>query len=168
MSPKDRTEPAISADIADNSRRDFLRKSAAGVGAAVAAGAGAQAIAAETAELGEVKIPSIRVSADFTGSLGEDPKPGKFEGRGMSGAEVFAQVCKQEKLAGLFCCPGNYTVINALAAAGIVRGCDAAGERFCPDETIDRGQLASWLARAFNPAMRRPTSSPASTRRSIS
>jgi thiamine pyrophosphate-dependent acetolactate synthase large subunit-like protein len=119
MSQKHRTEPATSAVIADNSRREFLRKSAAGVGAAVAAGAGAQAIAAETADLGEVKIPSIRVSADFTDSLGEDPKPGKFEGRGMSGAEVFAQVCEQENLAGLFCCPGNYTVINALAAAGI-------------------------------------------------
>ena len=37
----------------------------------------------------------------------------------MTGAEVFAQLCKEEELAALFCCPGNYTVINAIAAAGV-------------------------------------------------
>ena len=37
----------------------------------------------------------------------------------MTGAEVFAKLCKEEDLAALFCCPGNYTVINAIAAAGI-------------------------------------------------
>jgi thiamine pyrophosphate-dependent acetolactate synthase large subunit-like protein len=119
MSESNKNNSVSETGVTGNSRRDFLRKSAAGVGAAVAAGAGAQAIAAETADLGEVKIPSIRIPADFNDSLAEDAKPGKFEGRGMSGAEVFAQVCKQEELAGLFCCPGNYTVINALAAAGI-------------------------------------------------
>jgi thiamine pyrophosphate-dependent acetolactate synthase large subunit-like protein len=102
-----------------NSRRDFLRKSATGVGAAVAAGAGGQAFTAETTDIGKLKLPSIRIPADFTASLAQDEAPGKFEGRGMSGAQVFAQVCKKEELAGLFCCPGNYTVINALAAAGI-------------------------------------------------
>jgi thiamine pyrophosphate-dependent acetolactate synthase large subunit-like protein len=44
---------------------------------------------------------------------------GTFEGRGMTGAEVFAKLCKEEDLAAMFCCPGNYTVINAMAAAGI-------------------------------------------------
>jgi thiamine pyrophosphate-dependent acetolactate synthase large subunit-like protein len=104
---------------ATGSRRDFLRKSAAGVGAAVAAGATAQAFSAETTSLGDVKIPSIRISSDFTDSLAQDAAPGKFEGRGMSGAQVFANLCREEELAALFCCPGNYTVINALAAAGI-------------------------------------------------
>jgi thiamine pyrophosphate-dependent acetolactate synthase large subunit-like protein len=103
----------------ENSRRDFLRQSAAGVGAAVAAGAGSQVFAAETADFGDVRIPSIRLAEAFSASMSEAAVPGKFEGRGMSGAEVFAQVCKQEDLAALFCCPGNYTVINALAAAGI-------------------------------------------------
>ena len=102
-----------------SSRRDFLRKSAVGMGAAVAAGASSQAFSAGTAELGEVNIPSIRISSDFTDSLAQDAAPGKFEGRGMSGAEVFAKLCREEELAALFCCPGNYTVINALAAAGI-------------------------------------------------
>ncbi len=104
---------------AGSSRRDFLRKSAAGVGAAVAAGASAGAFAADEVKLGDVTIPSIRIPDDFSASLGEAPAPGKFAGRGMSGAEVFAQVCVKEDLAALFCCPGNYTVINALAAAGI-------------------------------------------------
>jgi thiamine pyrophosphate-dependent acetolactate synthase large subunit-like protein len=32
---------------------------------------------------------------------------------------VFARACKNEGLAALFCCPGNYTVINSISAAGI-------------------------------------------------
>ncbi|MDH3994354.1 MAG: thiamine pyrophosphate-binding protein [Gammaproteobacteria bacterium] len=106
-------------DQVSGSRRDFLLKSAAGVGAAVAASSGAGVFAADTTNVADVKIPSIRIPADFTASLDEAPVPGKFEGRGMSGAEVFAQLCVKEELAALFCCPGNYTVINALAAAGI-------------------------------------------------
>ncbi len=38
--------------------------------------------------------------------------------------------------------------INALAEAGIAQGC--APERFCPDATISRAQMASFLARAFD------------------
>jgi len=102
-----------------SSRREFLRRSATGVGAAVAAGASASAFTAEQVNVADVTIPSIRIPADFSKSLDESPEPGKFEGRGMSGAEVFAQVCVKEELAALFCCPGNYTVINALAAAGV-------------------------------------------------
>lgn len=37
--------------------------------------------------------------------------------------------------------------IDAVAAAGIVRGCGR--RRFCPDRVLRRGQLASLLARAF-------------------
>jgi hypothetical protein len=36
--------------------------------------------------------------------------------------------------------------INALAAAGITRGC--TGESFCPDEQVTRAQMASFLVRA--------------------
>jgi hypothetical protein len=39
--------------------------------------------------------------------------------------------------------------IERVAAAGITRGCDAAGIRFCPDATVSRGQLASLLGRAL-------------------
>ncbi len=65
------------------------------------------------------RIPSITIPKEIIESLHEKPKPGSFEGRGMSGAEVFAKLCQEENLAALFCCPGNYTVINAIAAAGI-------------------------------------------------
>ena len=99
-----------------SSRRDFIRVSALGVGAVAAAGTAGASIAANS---GEAKIPSIKLSTDFISSLEQAPKPGKFEGRGQSGAEVFANLCREEELAGLFCCPGNYTIINALAAAGI-------------------------------------------------
>lgn len=37
--------------------------------------------------------------------------------------------------------------INALAAAGIVLGCGEG--RYCPDETVSRARMASYLARAF-------------------
>ncbi len=37
--------------------------------------------------------------------------------------------------------------INAVAAAGITVGC--AEGRFCPNDPVSRGQMASFLARAF-------------------
>ena len=38
--------------------------------------------------------------------------------------------------------------INRLAAAGITSGC--ATRRFCPDRTVTRGEMAAFLARAFD------------------
>ena len=96
------------------SRRDFIQTSAAGLGVTAAG------LVSSTVAVGqEAEIPSIRMADAFKASLAEAPKPGEFAGQGMSGAEVFAQLCKREELSALFCCPGNYTVINALAAAGI-------------------------------------------------
>jgi thiamine pyrophosphate-dependent acetolactate synthase large subunit-like protein len=37
----------------------------------------------------------------------------------MTGADVFARACKAEGLAALFCCPGNYEVIHAIAEQNI-------------------------------------------------
>ena len=37
----------------------------------------------------------------------------------MTGAQVFARLCKEEGLAALFSCPGNYTIVNAIAQEGI-------------------------------------------------
>ena len=96
------------------SRRNFLTTPA-----------GAGAIAAAIATPGQLfagtsaNVPTIRIPKEIPATLSEDPKVGTFEGRGMTGAEVFAKLCKQEDLAAMFCCPGNYTVINAMAAAGI-------------------------------------------------
>jgi len=102
-----------------SSRRHFLRLSAAGLGAAVGAAAGVASAADDAAGGGADSIPSIRLADAFKASLAEAPAPTSFEGPGMTGAEVFANLCLREDLAGLFCCPGNYTIINALAAAGI-------------------------------------------------
>src|SRR6266567_4258884 len=103
------------ANSAGTTRRKFLLTSAAGAGAVVTAiGANTNVFAGPGAT-----IPSIRIPKEIPDSLNESPKPGSFEGKGMSGAEVFAKLCKEEDLAAMFCCPGNYTVINAMAAAGI-------------------------------------------------
>jgi thiamine pyrophosphate-dependent acetolactate synthase large subunit-like protein len=64
-------------------------------------------------------IPTIRIPKEIPATLSEQAKVGSFDGKGMTGAEVFAKLCKDEDLAALFCCPGNYTVINAIAAAGV-------------------------------------------------
>ena len=85
----------------------------------VAAGAAAAAFLPQAKLPAAPAIPSITIPKELPTSLGETPKVGSFEGRGMTGAEVFAKLCKEEELAALFCCPGNYTVINAIAAAGV-------------------------------------------------
>ncbi len=95
----------------DPIRRKILLTSAAG---AVVTAANGRILAGS-----DEGIPSIRIPKEIPESLAEAPKAGTFEGNGMTGAEVFARLCKEEELAALFCCPGNYTVINALAAAGI-------------------------------------------------
>ena len=41
------------------------------------------------------------------------------------------------------------SAIDALAAAGITRGCAAGPARFCPDRTVTRGEAASFLNRAL-------------------
>ncbi|HQR36560.1 MAG TPA: thiamine pyrophosphate-binding protein, partial [Blastocatellia bacterium] len=97
----------------DPIRRKLILSSAAG---AFVAAAGASNTVLASAE---PTIPSIRIPKEIPESMNETPKPGAFEGNGMTGAEVFAKLCKEEELAALFCCPGNYTVINAIAAAGV-------------------------------------------------
>ena len=68
---------------------------------------------------GRPAIPTIRIPNEIPAALGEAPFVGSFEGNGMTGADVFAQLCKNEGLAAMFCCPGNYTVTHAIAAAGV-------------------------------------------------
>ncbi len=92
------------------SRRSFFKPLAAGAAAAAAY---------QTKLNAAPPIPSITIPKDLPTSLNETPKVSSFEGRGMTGAEIFAKLCKEEDLAAMFCCPGNYTVINAIAAAGV-------------------------------------------------
>lgn len=61
----------------------------------------------------------VRPSQDFTESLTKEVRDLSFKPDGLTGAEVFAGLCKEENLAALFCAPGNYAVIHAIAASGI-------------------------------------------------
>ncbi|MEJ2088607.1 MAG: thiamine pyrophosphate-binding protein, partial [Gammaproteobacteria bacterium] len=95
-------------------RREFLRKAAVGAGAVGAAAAGSfTAPAHALPESGEppiVRTEAHRIFKDAPISAFSFP---------AQGAELFAKVCKEEGLAALFCCPGNYSVISALGNAGI-------------------------------------------------
>ena len=95
------------------SRRNFLAAPAAAGAVAAITGPGALFAATTGA------VPTIRIPKEIPATLNEQAKVMSFEGKGMTGAEVFAKLCKDEDLAALFCCPGNYTVINAIAAAGV-------------------------------------------------
>ncbi len=97
------------------SRRNFLAVPAAGAMAATMLSPGLS----PASMMAEVGVTTITIPKEIPATLAEAPKVGSFEGRGMTGAEVFAKLCKEEELAAMFCCPGNYTVINAIAAAGV-------------------------------------------------
>lgn len=101
--PKNRTARTSSV-----SRRNFVARGA--VAAAVAAGAQAKASSTEPRDA------NIRLPAEIPASRAEPERPAEFP---MSGAQVFAKACKAEGLAALFCAPGNYVVINAIASEGI-------------------------------------------------
>jgi thiamine pyrophosphate-dependent acetolactate synthase large subunit-like protein len=106
------------------SRRKFITQAMVGAGAVSTLGArnlfagepgdaptGADALRADAPDGKTIKIPDeFGVAAKTPAAKAEFP---------MTGAQVFARVCKEEGLAALFCCPGNYNVINAIAQEGI-------------------------------------------------
>lgn len=93
------------------SRRSFIHDALMGAGATAAVlGSGNVSFAAAAAER-PIKIP------DEIEAAAKTPLP-KIDFP-MTGADVFARVCKEEGLAALFTCPGNYEVIHALARHGI-------------------------------------------------
>src|SRR5271154_4966036 len=89
------------------SRRNFI-KGLTAAGGVLAAVKGAKAA--------PTNGPYIRLPDAIPASLGTPAKAASFP---MRGAQVFARACKQEGLAALFCCPGNYDIINAIADEGI-------------------------------------------------
>jgi hypothetical protein len=95
----------------NESRRDFIKMAALGAGASALAGGAAKAATPDVAER------AIARPQPFT-DLGSAPPPEAFAFP-ATGAQIFAQACKEEGLAALFCCPGNYSIISALANAGI-------------------------------------------------
>ena len=49
------------------------------------------------------------------------------------------------------CSPNQYyNFVDRMAVLGITLGCDANGPRFCPSDTVTRGQMAAFLVRAFS------------------
>src|SRR5262249_6900879 len=83
-----------------------------GVGAtALTAGSKRAAYGADAPDGRSIKIPDEFAQASKTaGTKASFP---------MTGAQVFARVCKEEGLAALFCCPGNYNIQNAIAVQGV-------------------------------------------------
>ena len=93
------------------SRRDFLKRSMLTAAAALAAPKVADATGAAAPA-----APAIRLPDAIPAALNLPARPASFP---MRGSQVFARVCKNEGLAALFCCPGNYDVINSICDEGI-------------------------------------------------
>ncbi len=91
------------------SRRNFLKMAA--VGSAAAAGSTVMAGAAAAVEADRPTIPA-EISGRDSVPLPEIAFP-------MTGANLFGRACAAEGVAALFCCPGNYNIIHALADHGI-------------------------------------------------
>jgi thiamine pyrophosphate-dependent acetolactate synthase large subunit-like protein len=98
------------------SRRRFLARSISGAAATAALAGGGQTLTAQSAQGASGAGASIKIPGEFAAAAAARAKDFTFP---MTGAEVFARACKDEGVAALFCCPGNYTVIHAIAAAGI-------------------------------------------------
>lgn len=99
-------------------RRSFLSKAVAGAGATAAAMAGRTASAQQGSQnaSAEPAVAPIKIPAEFSAAASATPTTFSFP---MTGAQVFARACKEEGVAALFACPGNYPVIHAMASSGI-------------------------------------------------
>ena len=103
------------------SRRHFLHKAATGAGVAVAvststARGNQRAVDSRAAVLPSATSHPLRVPPEFSNAAETAPIDLRFP---MTGAQVFARACQDEGVAALFCCPGNYGVVHALAGLGI-------------------------------------------------
>lgn len=101
----------IKTNNPDVSRRKFIARAVAGAGATSIVAFGDNDPVAAQDELKGIKVPDELVQAGKA-----SPVKAAFP---MSGAQVFARVCKEEGLAALFSCPGNYSIVNAIALEGI-------------------------------------------------
>lgn len=103
-----------------SSRRNFVKQVAATAGAAVAAvGVGPAAAASGAAVTGKGRGDSDRPIQRAEAHLTFKNAPIKPFAFPAEGADIFAKACKDENLAALFCCPGNYSIVAAMAGAGI-------------------------------------------------
>jgi thiamine pyrophosphate-dependent acetolactate synthase large subunit-like protein len=84
---------------------------AAGATAATLGGGAAGLVAAA-----EDGVNPIQVPTEFEAARAAPLPTVDFP---MTGAQVFARACKEEGVAALFCCPGNYSVVHAISDTGI-------------------------------------------------
>ena len=82
--------------------------------------------------------PSIRTPKAVTESLNAPPHRADFQEQALTGAQIFANLCKDEDLPALFCAAGNYSIVNEIAQIGIPcyggrteGGMCAAADGFC-------------------------------------
>ena len=82
--------------------------------------------------------PSIRIPNAVTESLSAPARRADFGKKGLTGAQIFANLCKDEDLPALFCAAGNYSIVNEIAQVGIPcyggrteGGMCAAADGFC-------------------------------------
>lgn len=111
----DQATPSHDGD-SNLSRRNFMKGAA--TGAAIGAGAASTVFGAATAEAATIPENERPVNRPeyFDAMEGAPIEEFAFP---ASGADIFAKACKDEGLAALFCCPGNYSIVTALANQGI-------------------------------------------------
>lgn len=125
MNEKSPTDAAASAPASPNdtktttSRRQFLGVAAGGTVAAAALNQSV-AVAACPPEQADTLLPSDGTAKAFQDSLHSPATRADFgNGKALTGAQVFANLCKDEGLAALFLCPGNYIITHEIAQIGI-------------------------------------------------
>lgn len=103
------TRPEEGNTAANPSRRSFLKYAAVGAGAAASSPMLAGAASAQEAgdEAARLVVPDEIANRD------QAPLPDiQFP---MTGANLFGRACALEDVKAMFCCPGNYNVIHAIA-----------------------------------------------------
>lgn len=108
----------VSETKPDDSRRKFIAKAMTGAGATAITviSKGKASAANKDKETNAAAAKPITVPDEFDQASKAAAVEVSFP---MSGAQVFARICKEEGLAALFCCPGNYSIQNAIALEGI-------------------------------------------------
>ena len=103
--------------------------------------------------------PYVTRLASLGVTRGCDTEPARFCPRGtVTRAQMASFLSRAYRLraggedAGFTDIEGNVHAgdINALAAAGITVGCDTRPARYCPEEDVTRGQMATFLHRALD------------------
>jgi thiamine pyrophosphate-dependent acetolactate synthase large subunit-like protein len=111
MSEKEKSQPEGQPN--DPGRRSFMKTAALTAGAASATIAAANEAADASLRRSEFNIKRTEAHKTF-----KDAPVSEFSFP-ATGAQIFAKACKDEGLAALFCCPGNYSILSEIANQGI-------------------------------------------------